>query len=92
MKRVILYSTILLMLSGCTLVGPGNTATDPLPPTLPPTITSNQAPIALYSLSHRVPYVDQTVIFDGNTSRDYDGWIVAYRWDLGPAGIQPRRW
>ena len=87
MRRLILYSTILLMLGGCTLVAPGNSGVDPTP-TPPPTVTSNQAPIALYSISHRIPYVDQPVIFDANASRDADGWIVAYRWDLGPAGIQ----
>jgi len=84
MKRLILYSTILLTLSGCTLVGPGNSGVDPTPPV----VTSNQSPIALYSISHRIPYTGQEVVFDGTYSRDGDGWIVAWRWDLGPAGIQ----
>lgn len=86
-RRLILYSTILLMITGCTLVGPANSGVDPTP-TPPPAVTSHQAPIALYSISHRIPYTGQSVIFDANASRDADGWIVAYRWDLGPAGIQ----
>jgi len=85
MKRLILYSTILLMITGCTLAGPGNSG---VPTPTPPAVATNQAPIALYSISHRIPYTEQDVVFNGTYSRDGDGWIESWRWDLGPAGIQ----
>ena len=85
MKRLILYSMLLLLLTGCTLPLPGGNPAPPLPGPVQPV---NSRPVALFSMSHRIPYTSQEVIFDGTYSRDGDGWIVDWRWDLGPAGIQ----
>jgi len=86
MIRRVAVLALLVALSGCTFyVGP----TDPNPPSPPaPPVEPNKAPVALISLSHAIPYTGQEVTFDALASRDYDGWIVSYRWDLGPAGVQ----
>ena len=85
MKRVALLLAALLTLAGCTFSLNEQPTPQPTPSPIEP---ANTPPIALYSISHRIPYVGQEVIFDATASRDYDGWIVAYRWDLGPAGVQ----
>ena len=87
MKKVLLVLLLLPLLAGCTIQLPGDQP-DPVPPLPGPIEPVNSPPIALFSISHRIPYTEQEVIFDANASRDYDGWIVAYRWDLGPAGVQ----
>jgi PKD repeat protein len=85
MKKALLVFLLLPLLAGCTISLPGEKPVPPLPGPIEPV---NSPPIALFSISHRIPYTEQQVIFDANASRDYDGWIVAYRWDLGPAGVQ----
>jgi len=88
MKRTLalIVALFVIALSGCTwYVGP----TDPAPPSPPsPPAEPNKAPVALFSVSHAIPHVGQEVTFDALASRDYDGWIESYRWDLGPAGVQ----
>lgn len=86
MKKMLALVLLIPLLAGCTIQLPGEQPTPQPPPA--PIEPANTAPIALYSISHRIPYVGQEVIFDATASRDYDGWIVAYRWDLGPAGVQ----
>ena len=84
MKKALFILLLLPLLAGCTIDLPGN---EP-PPAPVPVNPVNKAPVALYSISHRIPYVGQEVVFDGTDSRDEDGWIESWRWDLGPAGIQ----
>lgn len=87
MKLFALCSLIVLLVAGCTFQLPWEHPTPP--PTPPgPIEPANSPPIALFSISHRIPYTDQAVIFDATASRDYDGWIVGYCWNLGPAGVQ----
>ena len=86
--RFLFFLILLPLLAGCTIQLPGEQPTPSPPPPPAPIEPANTAPIALYSISHRIPYVGQEVIFDATASRDYDGWITAYRWDLGPAGVQ----
>ena len=84
MKKVLFILLLLPLLTGCTLTLPGGDVPVPIVPVNP----VNKVPMALYSISHRIPYVGQEVVFNGTYSRDEDGWIVSWRWDLGPAGIQ----
>ena len=87
MKRLLLLLLLLPLLAGCTIDLPGNEPI-PVPAPVEPVNPVNKAPVALYSISHRIPYTEQDVVFDGTYSRDSDGWIEFWRWDLGPAGIQ----
>ena len=87
MKKLLLVLILLPLLAGCTIDLPGNEP-PPAPVPVVPVNPVNQAPLALYSISHRIPYTEQEVTFNGTYSRDEDGWIEAWRWDLGPAGIQ----
>ena len=85
--KIVSVLGLVLLLAGCTIQLPGEQP-PPTPPPPTPIAPTNSPPIALYSISHRIPYVGQEVIFDATLSRDEDGWIVAYWWDLGPAGVQ----
>jgi len=74
-----------LFLASCTLpiAPPG----PPAPPPSPP-VPTNQAPLALFSVSDRTPWAGAPVTFDASASRDYDGFIATYYWMLGPGIIQ----
>ena len=87
MKKLLLLLLLLSLLAGCTIDLPGNKPI-PVPVPVEPVNPVNKAPVALYSISHRIPYTEQDVVFDGTYSRDSDGWVEFWRWDLGPAGIQ----
>jgi uncharacterized repeat protein (TIGR01451 family) len=47
---------------------------------------TNQPPVAQFTFSPQNPQVNQVVTFDGTSSYDPDGTIVAYEWDLNGDG------
>ncbi|MEM3018589.1 MAG: PKD domain-containing protein [Candidatus Bathyarchaeia archaeon] len=49
--------------------------------------TANQPPIALFAASFYHPAVGETVTFDASGSRDPDGTIARYEWDLNDDGV-----
>jgi PKD repeat protein len=43
----------------------------------------NRPPVAAFTASPESPTVLQTIIFDGSTSYDSDGYVVSFTWDFG---------
>lgn len=76
-----------LCLSGCVLqtIGPP-TVELPQPPA--ETQPANAKPIALINFNHREPVTGEEVRIDGTTSRDPDGFLVGFRWQIQSVGIQ----
>jgi hypothetical protein len=50
------------------------------------TSTSNQPPVAIFTVGNSTPATNQSAEFDASESRDSDGEIVAYRWDFNGDG------
>jgi len=50
------------------------------------TPTSNQPPVAIFTVGNSTPATNQSVEFDASESCDSDGEIVAYRWDFNGDG------
>lgn len=46
----------------------------------------NQPPVAQFTFSPTAPFVGQPLVFNGTSSYDPDGTIVAYQWDLDGDG------
>jgi hypothetical protein len=52
---------------------------------------ANQPPTATFTSWPRGwAYTNQSVVFDGTQSKDYDGWIIAYEWDFNGDGWPDR--
>lgn len=49
-------------------------------------VSSDQAPVALFTYSPTAPEVGQIVRYDASASHDPDGTIVEYQWDFGDGG------
>ena len=66
-------------------IGVGDDVWD-LPPDVGNETTINSAPIAKFSITPGMAQHRDVVLFDANLSRDPDGSIVEYRWDIGDDG------
>ncbi len=66
MKKLLFLLLLLPLLAGCTIDLPGNEPI-PVPAPVEPVNPVNKAPVALYSISHRIPYTEQAAFLMART-------------------------